>query len=255
MPDVNHPQKILITGSDGAIGKAATLALKAAGHFVRGLDLRPSRAADESVVGSITDASLVHKSAEGMNAVIHLAATVDDADFMTQLLPNNIVGLYNILEAARIAGVPRICLASTMQVVSRARPKDGVILRIEDGPGPCNHYAATKLFAEDMGLLYANRYQMQVICPRIGWFPRNAAEAQRIVKNNAQHVYLSHADAGRFFVRFVEADNIRGPQEGYAIVFLVSRRTREKGQDLEPARTAIGYEPQDTFPDGLPLEF
>jgi uronate dehydrogenase len=151
--------------------------------------------------------------------------------------------------------VPRIALASSLQVVSRPRLADEAILRVESVPSPRNHYAATKLFAEDMGLLYANKYGIEVLCPRIGWLPRKPEDARHIIRRNAQNVFLSHDDAGRFFNCFVEASAIAGPQPGYAIVFCSSRRTTENGPDLEPARRAIGYQPQDLFPAGLPFTF
>src|SRR5690242_9959619 len=135
-------RKILITGGDGAIGRAAAKALSDAGHFVRGFDLRPSSHASESVLGSITDASALAAAAQGMHAIIHLAATVDDADFMSELLPNNVVGLFNILEAARTNNVQRVALASTMQVVSGVKRRPDGSIRIEDGTAPLNHYAA-----------------------------------------------------------------------------------------------------------------
>src|SRR4051812_35239328 len=94
--------KILITGSAGRIGRAAAEALLARGHFVRGLDLVTSPHASESIVGDIGDFSLIEKSAGGMDTIIHLAATPDDDDFMTKLLPNNIVPVHHILEAARL---------------------------------------------------------------------------------------------------------------------------------------------------------
>jgi nucleoside-diphosphate-sugar epimerase len=248
-------KRVLITGCDGAIGRAAARALKSRGHFVRGFDLRHSELADEAVVGSLVDLELMKVAALGMDVVIHLAATVDDADFMTELLPNNVVGLWNVLEAARLAGVKRVSLASSMQVVSAVKREPGKVMRVEELPGPRNHYAATKLFAEDMGLLYVNRYGMEVICPRIGWLPRNPEDTRRLVKHGGQNSYLSHDDAGRFYVRVVEAEQIEGQKAGYAVVFLLSKRTVEGGPDMEAARRAVGYVAEDLFPAGLPFEF
>ena len=79
------------------------------GHFVRGFDLVATPGADESVVSDLADADAIHRAAEGVNALIHLAATPDDDDFLTKLLPNNIVGAYHVLEAARLADVTGLC--------------------------------------------------------------------------------------------------------------------------------------------------
>src|SRR5438445_754501 len=46
---------ILVTGSAGRIGRAAVQELKARGHTVRGFDLLANPAADDSIVGTLTD--------------------------------------------------------------------------------------------------------------------------------------------------------------------------------------------------------
>src|SRR6516165_6282560 len=81
---------ILVTGSAGRIGKAVVRELRARGHSVRGYDIVASPQADEYVVGSTTDAESVGRAVPGIETVIHLAATPDDDDFLTKLLPNNI---------------------------------------------------------------------------------------------------------------------------------------------------------------------
>ena len=68
-----------------------------------------------------TDAPAVSRAAEGVDALIHLAATPDDDDFLTKLLPNNILGAYHVLEAARLAGVRRVVLASSGVAVEVSR--------------------------------------------------------------------------------------------------------------------------------------
>src|SRR5271166_5355257 len=109
-------RRILVTGSAGRIGRAVVRALKERGHFVRGFDLATYPKADESIVGSVVAPAQFQRAAEGMDVMIHLAAIPDDDDFMTKLLPNNIVGSYNALESARLAEVKRVVLASSGQV-------------------------------------------------------------------------------------------------------------------------------------------
>src|SRR5262249_32812444 len=79
---------VLVTGSAGRIGRAAVRELKARGHRVRGFDRVPTLAADEDFVGDLTDAAALALAAQGAQAMIHLAATPDDDDFLTQLVPN-----------------------------------------------------------------------------------------------------------------------------------------------------------------------
>src|SRR5437868_3648499 len=83
---------VLVTGSAGRIGQAAVRGLKARGFRVRGFDLVRTPGADEAVTGTIIDGDAVRRAAEGAAALVHLAATPDDDDFASKLLPNNIVG-------------------------------------------------------------------------------------------------------------------------------------------------------------------
>src|SRR5436305_6725901 len=101
---MREPPTVLVTGSAGRIGQAVVRELQARGHAVRGFDLVPTPGV-EAVVGDLADAAAVRRAVQGSTAVVHLAATPDDDDFLTKLLPNNVVGVYHVLEAARDAGV------------------------------------------------------------------------------------------------------------------------------------------------------
>ena len=85
----------------------------------------------------------------GVDTIIHLGAYPDEADFIDELLEPNVRGLYHVCAAAVEAGVSRLVLASSLQVISGIH-KEGVIA-IEDGAAPVNHYALTKGGAEEMG--------------------------------------------------------------------------------------------------------
>ena len=53
---------------------------------------------------------------EGVDVILHLAATPDDADFASDLMPNNVMGMHNLLRGAVACNVKRIVFASSMQV-------------------------------------------------------------------------------------------------------------------------------------------
>ena len=65
----------------------------------------PGEGDDEVVQADIQDLEAFKKACAGMKALLHLAAISDEADFMTKLLPGNVVGAYNAYEAARAAGI------------------------------------------------------------------------------------------------------------------------------------------------------
>jgi nucleoside-diphosphate-sugar epimerase len=246
---------ILVTGSAGRIGQAAVRGLAAAGLPVVGFDLRPTPGLppDRSVVGTLTDGELIRKAAAGARCVIHLAATPDDArfprgappddgdNFLSELVPNNIVGTYHAMEAVRKEGVPRVVLASTGQVVDNYVRTGRVPVTTTLLPEPRYLYACTKVFLEALGQAYARQHGMRVLAVRLGWCPRPGQEEEFRSTEIGPDVYLSPGDAGRFFVAAVTAKEL----PPYAVVYCTSRPVRRTLHDLSETNRLIGYEPQD----------
>ena len=255
------PQRVLVTGSAGRLGRAAVAALVAAGHTVVGFDRRPTPGLPElsCVVGSLLDADLLRTAITGADCLIHLAATPDDAvyprrpapddgdNFESELLPNNILAGYRVMEAARNAGVRRVILASTGQVVDGHLDAGNIPVTASAGFRPRYLYACTKVFLEAVGRVYAENHGMAVVAVRLGWCPRDAEQvAQLRAQTDDQDVYLSPGDAGRFFAAAVGA----GKLPPFAVLYVTSRPVRHLLYDLEPARTLVGFEPQDVWPTG-----
>jgi|OM-RGC.v1.011047488 Nucleoside-diphosphate-sugar epimerases len=242
--------KVLVTGSEGSIGRVVVRGLAAAGHSVRGLDFENRTDGQrELITGSITDPDDVARAMKGMDTVIHLAAVPDDADFIDVLLEPNVVGPYRIFEGAVKAGVQRVVVASSIQV-SSPWDSEGESIRVEDTPFLNNHYALTKLWVEDMALFYSQRRNLSTIAVRIGWFPR---ELRNIEDNPLLSVltnwYLSQRDAAEFFKRCVESDQ-PAPGES-AVLFAVGKQQHAPFFDLSLSESIIGYTPRDTFPENL----
>jgi uronate dehydrogenase len=244
-----NPKRVLVTGSTGAIGEPVAQWLLARGHHVRGFARRPSPGLEDYVEGDLNDQDAVRRAVEGMQVVIHLGAYPNDADFLSVLLEPNVRGLYHICDAAREFQVERLSLASTMQTVTGHGWPERAI-KIEEGPKPVNHYALTKVWAEEMGMMVARVHGLSVVNVRIGWLPRNPKEADAVKASKiGPDCFFSHADAQRFYERVVEAEN-PGPGEAVTI-FATSKPKSIERMDLEPARRILGYEPQDVWPNGL----
>jgi len=255
-------RRVLVTGSAGRLGRAAVAELVARGHFVTGFDIRPTPGlpADRSVVATLADTDALRRAASGADAIIHLAATPDDSNhprgappndgdnFLSELVPNNIVGPYLVMEAARVVKVPRVILASSGQVVD-GHERDGRIpVKADASPRPRYLYACTKAFLEALGQVYARQHGITVVAVRLGWCPRDAGQIEEIRRDErGQDVYFSPGDAGRFFAAAVEAETL----PPFVTLSATSRFTHQLRYDLSLTRELLGWEPREKWPDGI----
>ena len=97
LTSASQPHRITLTGSAGAIGRTVGAALRKRGHFVRGFDFQDSADLSESMIGNLVNVAAVARCVADVDTVIHLAATPDVHDFVTILVPNNIIGTYHLL--------------------------------------------------------------------------------------------------------------------------------------------------------------
>jgi nucleoside-diphosphate-sugar epimerase len=255
----NH---VLVTGSAGRVGQGVVDALVAAGQPVVGFDLvsTPGLPGELSVVASLADLHRLHQAATGAKCIIHLAATPDDArfprgvapddgdNFLTELVPNNIVGSYQVMETARKLGIPRVILASTGQVIAGHLAAGRVPVTAESPPDPRYLYACTKVFLEALGKVYANQHGIAVMAVRLGWCPRAGQEAELRQSELGPDVYLSPGDAGRFFLAAVTVPTL----PPFAIAYATSRPVRKMWYDLTETTRLTGYVPRDSWIDPPP---
>jgi uronate dehydrogenase len=254
-------QRVLVTGSAGRIGRAAVKELVARGHAVTGFDIRPTPGlpAERSVIAGLSDIETLSSAASGASAIIHLAATPDDArfprgappddgdNFLAELVPNNIVGPYQVMEAARTLGVSRVILASTGQVIAGHLWDGNFPVTPDSPPRPRYLYACTKVFLEALGQVYARQHGITVLAVRLGWCPRDAGQVAEITASELfQDVFLSPGDAGRLFAAAVEAEQL----PPFAVVYATSRFTHRLRYDLAETKQLLGWEPQDRWPTG-----
>lgn len=224
---------ILLTGASGRIGRCLRFALRDDYYLIlfnRSTieDLGPT---ERLIRGDTTDASAVEAAAIGVDAIVDMAAVSDEASFREKLLPSNMLGTYNVFEAARANHVPRVIYASTHHVIGYYPAEQRLDVHVPYRPSTM--YAVTKCFAEAMGRLYADKAGLEVICLRLGFFQDRPLEERHLA------VWISPGDMGRLVRAALEAPNIH-----YEVVYGVSKNTRCLW-DLERTRTVLGYEPQD----------
>lgn len=231
-------QRVLITGAAGMVGRFLRTRLARADRVLRLMDITEPEPAGpgervEIVTGSITDADALASACRDVDAILHLGGQSRE-DRWANILSTNIDGTHDVLEAARVAGVGRIVLASSNHAAGFRRPG-------EDGPGglladtsprPDTYYGVSKAAIEALGALYHHRFDMDVVAIRIGTCFEKPWDVRGL------STWLSPDDAGRLFEACLSA-----PNPGYRIVWGVSDNTR-RVVSLREAEE-LGYRSED----------
>ena len=231
---------VLITGPGGRVGTGLRRAFR--DRFpLRLFDLHPlvpDHAGEECLRGDLSDVEALTAAARGCRAMVHLAATSDEAPFLESLVPNNVVGLYHAFEAARAAGVHRLIFASTVQVLL-GYPHEQFV--DDTAPvRPVTRYACTKVLGEAMGRFYHDRFGMEVICLRLG-----AVSHPDHDRGHDSPFYLSPRDCAGFVGGAIECQP--APEDGFAIISICSRGGAAI-RDLDRATRLLGYRAVDGEP-------
>lgn len=226
--------RVLLTGASGRLAGPLRPALARASLSVRLLTRSPltTHGENEEVFyGELEDLSAMTAACDGVSTVIHLGGISDEAPF-DMILDTNIVGTYNIFEAARRSGVHRIVYASTHHVTG-FYPTE---LTIDETfpPRPDTVYAVSKLFGETLGRLYHDKWGIEVICLRLGACSEKPADATQLC------TWLSTSDCTSLLL-----DATENPvPDGYCIVYGVSRNTKSFWKTSAAGK--IGYIPRDS---------
>jgi len=237
-------ERILITGSNGFIGRTISPYLAKCGYILRGFDRAKSECIEDSFEGDLADLKSLQKAVNDVDCIIHLAACSDDADFISKLVPANVIGVFNVFEAARIAGVKRIIYASSCQVADLVGKKEHISV---NDRFPTDHYGLTKLWGEDLAQMYSMRFGIGALVIRIGWVVRSLTEFEHMNSlPGGKDLFLSHNDLREFF-----RCCLCSPFIPFSIVYALSKQKEPRIFDMEPARRLLNYEAIDSFPSGL----
>ncbi|BCJ63782.1 NAD-dependent epimerase/dehydratase family protein [Polymorphospora rubra] len=241
-------RRILVTGAGGRIGNYLRQRLPGPDRILRLLDVGPQTAPApgepvEVLRADLTDAGAVAAACAGVDAVVHLAALRGE-DTWENILRVNVDGTRTLLEAARVAGVPRVVLASSIHAAGFYRRPDaapepaGVPAPAgADGvpsgsvPRPDSYYGWSKAAAESLGSLYADRFGMTVFALRIGACTTTPAAWNR-------DGWLSPDDCARLVDACLTTD-----ATGFRVLWGVSRN-RDRWWSLAEG-AEIGYDPVD----------
>ena len=148
-----------------AAAPAPAPALHAAAGERRRRHGRRATAGEEVVQAALEDRAAVHALLEGIDAVVHLGGISTEQPF-EPILQANIVGVYNLYEAARQHGVKRIVFASSNHVTGFYRQDEVIDATMPVRPD--GYYGVSKAFGENLSRFYFDRYGIETVCLRIG---------------------------------------------------------------------------------------
>lgn len=173
--------KVVVTGSAGKVGKATVAALMEAGHEVRAVDLlppvfeRPGPDEPHYVQADLTDAGDAYAVVRGMDAVVHAAAIPEPTRNPPHVVfHNNLMGVFNMIEAAVRFGVSRFVNISSETVPGFFFPErdflpDYVPVDEEHPIKPQDPYATAKHFGEQLMDAAVRRSDVRCISIRPCW--------------------------------------------------------------------------------------
>ena len=237
-----EPRHVLVTGVPGHIGSYFAEHAHAK-YRLRLMTQRRADAAELEAYGEIVEADLSDMDAlkemcRGIDTVVHLAADPGPDATWDSLLPNNIVGTYNMMVAAKAAGCRRLIYASSIHAVS-GYPAD-VQVKTSDPVNPGDLYGVSKCFGEALGRYMAEQEGLSVISLRIGAFqPLDTArnpEALMLMDS-----FVSRRDLTQLIERCIDDENLQ------FAVFNGLSNNRFKRLDISDARALVGYAPEDDF--------
>ena len=229
---MSHFERVLKTGAAGALGKELRQSGQRLGKSIRLTDrvscenLLPH---EEDRPFDLADLSRTIAGVEGCDAIVHLGAKATEGKW-DEVLQSNIIGTYNIYEAARRHGIKRIVYASSVHAVGYYERNHTIDARVPTKPDSL--YGVSKTFGENLASYYFDKFGIESVCLRIGsCFPEPTDRRHLIT-------WLSYRDMRQLVERSLAA-----PRVG----FLISYATSGNNESFWDNRAAsiLGYRPMD----------
>ena len=222
---------ILITGAAGDVG--THLRRELAGKYVlRVSDLRTVKkinTEEKFVRANISKFADALRITRGVDAIVHLGGYSVEGPW-EGILSANIIGCYNVFEAARRNGVRRILFPTSNHAVGFYKRSQTIDHRVFIKPD--SRYGVSKVFGEALGSLYADKYGMEFFMMRIGNVNPVPIDKRRLA------IWFSPRDLAQLVTIGIEHPDIR-----FEIVYGISRNKRAWYDNSNAYR--LGYMPQD----------
>lgn len=170
-------KKALVCGAGGFIGGHLVNRLKEEGYWVRGIDLKENEygnmQADDFVLGDLRDAQVVQKAVtDDLSEIYQLAADMGGAGFVftgendAAIMHNSALINLNVLEEARLKGVPKIFYSSSACMYPEYNQLDPDNPKCSEDSAypaaPDSEYGWEKLFSERLYFAYNRNHGINV---------------------------------------------------------------------------------------------
>ena len=221
---------VLITGATGDVGMHLRRELAGKYRLVVS-DKRNSKAqkGEKFIRADISKMADAMKITKGVDAIVHLGGYSVEGPW-EGILQSNIIGCYNVFEAARRNGVKRIVFPTSNHAVGFYRRDQTIDHRVY--PRPDGRYGVSKVFGEALGRLYTDKYGMEMFMIRIGNVNPVPIDKRRL------SIWISPRDIAQLVSIGIDRPGIK-----FEIVYGVSGNKRSWYDNSNAAR--LGYRPQD----------
>ena len=230
---VKTHQRLLLTGAAGGLGQALRTRLKANCEVLRlsdRVDLGQAAAQEECMIADLADAGAVNAMVQGVDAIVHMGGVSVEGAF-APILQANILGVFNLYEAARKNGVRRVVFASSNHVTGFYRQCETIST---DQPArPDGLYGVSKAFGEDLSRFYFDRYGIETACVRIGSSFAEPRDRRMLA------TWLSFDDLHRLISACLST-----PVLGHTIIFGMSDNSSAWWDNAQARH--VGYVPKDS---------
>lgn len=223
---------LLLTGAAGILGQWLRPKLLEKHKTLRSSDIKdpgPALKGEEVVVADLGNRDAVDKLVAGTKAIVHFGGISTENTF-DNILHSNILGTYNVYDAARKHGVKRIVFASSNHAIgfhTRDEKLDANALQRPD-----TYYGVSKAFGEDLGSLYVDKYGLEIACLRIGTAIPEPREPRHL------STWLSYPD----LLQLIEACLV-APKLTFAVLYGAS--ANDRGWWDNSLNAHIGFKPKD----------
>lgn len=225
-------KRIVLTGAAGRLGSYLREPLtKMADELVSSdihEDIGKLYPGEKYIAADLGDLDAVHKALEGAEMVVHFGGLPDESAF-DDILHSNIIGCFNVWEAARRHGVRRVVYASSVHAIGMYHNNDFIDADVPHRPD--TYYGLAKCFAEDLARMYWEKQGMESVCLRI-------FSCANVANTRSLGTWLSYDDMIQLVERSVDT-----PVTEFTIAYGLSNNDR--GMVDNRKASFLGYRPKD----------